>query len=252
VTPTRSGLEKMLADRLDFLIGVGHDMRAPLTGIAGFAAVLAELDAVARDATAAEAVAYIRREAQRLVELLSELLDFGQVEQGGPRLEPEPIGLVRMVGQAVEPWTSRHPSITFRLTHSGEVVVDGDFLKLHRVLANLIDNAVRHSPPGGTVTIEVGKDDEAGFVAVSDEGGGVPAADRDRVFQRFVRLDADGGNGVSAPGAGIGLYVVKGLVEAHGGSVRIEDGPGARFVVRIPLRPAEQMVAQASAGVADN
>ncbi len=84
MSPTRSEIEKMLADRLEFLIGVGHDMRAPLTGIAGFAAVLAELESVAADPTASEAVAYIRKEAQRLVELLNQLLDFGHVEQGGP------------------------------------------------------------------------------------------------------------------------------------------------------------------------
>lgn len=250
MTPTRSRLEKMLADRLDFLIGVGHDMRAPLTGIAGFAAILAELDSVTADPTAAEAVVYIRREAQRLVELLNELLDFGQVEQGVPQLEYEPIDLVSMVRQAIAPWASRHPGINFDLVEQGRVVVEGDFLRLHRVLANLIDNAVRHSPPGGTITIEVGCDDQAGFLAVADEGAGVPAAHRQRVFQRFVRLGEDADtNAGPARGAGIGLYVVKGLVEAHGGSVRIEDG--ARFVVTIPLRQPGQMTAQASVGVAD-
>jgi two-component system OmpR family sensor kinase len=247
----------MLADRLDFLIGVGHDMRAPLTGIAGFAAVLAELDSVAADPTAGEAVTYIRREAQRLVELLNQLLDFGHVEQGGPNLDREPIDLVGMARQSVEPWAIRHPQVNFKLVHHGDVVVEGDFLKLHRVLANLLDNAVRHSPDGGTITVDVGRDGSEAFVSVADEGPGVPVADRDRVFERFVRLPGDpylmGGpyqnRTRGRAGAGIGLYVVRGLVEAHGGSVSVVEGPiekgrlqgnvGALFVVKLPVRQVD-------------
>ncbi len=231
----------MLADRLEFLIGVGHDMRSPLTGIAGFAAVLAELESVLADPTASEAVAYIRKEAQRLVELLNQLLDFGQVEQGGPNLDREPIDLARMARQAVEPWVVRYPNVTFRLVHHGDAIVEGDFLKLHRVLANLIDNAVRHSPDGGTITVDVGGDGSEAFLSVSDEGAGVPVEDRQRVFQRFVRLASEIQPAEEKKrNPGIGLYVVKGLVEAHGGSVAVEEGGdegvGARFVVRLPVR----------------
>lgn len=231
----------MLADRLEFLIGVGHDMRSPLTGIAGFAAVLAELESVAADPTASEAVAYIRKEAQRLVELLNQLLDFGQVEQGGPSLDREPIDLARMARQALEPWVLRHPDVVFRLVHRGDAIVEGDFLKLHRVLANLLDNAVRHSPDGGTITVDVGGNGSEAFLSVTDEGAGVPVEDRQRVFERFVRLASESQPGEGRKrGPGIGLYVVKGLVEAHGGSVSVEDGGdegvGARFVVKLPLR----------------
>jgi two-component system, OmpR family, sensor kinase len=247
VSPTRSEIEKMLADRLEFLIGVGHDMRAPLTGIAGFAAVLAELESVAADPTASEAAAYIRKEAQRLVEMLNQLLDFGQVEQGGPDLDREPIDLVRMARQAVEPWALRYPHVMFRLVDHGDAIVEGDFLKLHRVLANLLDNAVRHSPDDGTITVEVGGDGFEAFLSVTDEGAGVPVADRERVFQRFVRLVSPTElSEEEKRGSGIGLYVVRGLVEAHGGSVSVDDSPvmegqiesgtGARFVVKLPIR----------------
>ncbi|MGQ0848662.1 MAG: sensor histidine kinase [Actinomycetota bacterium] len=258
MSPTRSEIERMLADRLDFLIGVGHDMRSPLTGIAGFAAVLSELEAVAADSTAAEAVAYIRQEAQRLVELLNQLLDFGQVEQGAPRLDREPIDLVRLVRQVIEPWAARYPEIGFRLSHQGDLIVDADFLKLHRVMVNLIDNAVHHGPPTGIVSVEMIRDGDQVVLTVIDEGVGIPAADRRRVFERFVRLDravpgragsrtSGSGRSVPArsgpgrePGAGIGLYVVKGLVEAHGGSVEVEGGEGTRLVVRLPAAPSWQ------------
>jgi len=235
LNPTRSDIERMLAARLDFLIGVGHDMRAPLTGIAGFAAVLAELDSVIADPTATEAVAYIRKEAHRLVDLLDQLLDFGHVERGEPRLDLEPIDLVRLARQVVEPWATRHPEVSFRFVHTGEVVVHGDFMKLNRVIANLLDNAVRHSPVGGSVTLEINEAGESAVLAVTDQGTGVPLRDRNRVFARFVTIPDSHPDPASVPGAGIGLYVVRGLVEAHGGTVEIEDAPGARFVVRLPI-----------------
>lgn len=215
-------------------MGVGHDMRAPLTGIAGFAAVLAELDAVANEPTASEAVAYIRQEASRLVELLNQLLYFGHVEKGMPQLEIETLDLGRLTRQAIEPLAVLYPTLSFRLVQTGEPIVAGDFLKLHRVLDNLLDNAIKHSPPKGTITIEVGAHGEEAWVAVTDEGRGVPVADRARVFDRFVRLGGDEG-----AGAGIGLYIVKGLVDAHGGTVKIEDAEGARFVVRLPVGHAD-------------
>ncbi|HUO45242.1 MAG TPA: HAMP domain-containing sensor histidine kinase [Acidimicrobiia bacterium] len=243
MTVTRTQIEKMLAERLEFLIGVGHDMRAPLTGIAGFAAVLAELDSVSCDPTAAEAVVYIRREASRLVELLNQLLDFGQLEraEGGqtvPPLELEALDLARLARQALEPWVVLNQQLSFELVSSGEVVIDGDFLKLHRVMANLLDNAVRHSPPGGSILIEVVGKDEVAELSVSDEGGGVPEGERRRIFERFVRLNGGGGHG-----AGIGLYIVKGLVAAHGGEVYVETAPagsGARFVVVLPTRAGRE------------
>jgi signal transduction histidine kinase len=219
----------MLAERLDFLIGIGHDMRAPLTGIAGFASILAELPTVAADTTASEATAYIRREAQRLVELLNQLLDFGQIEQGKPRLDNELIDLVRVAHLAIEPYATRHPHIRFDILHEEpEVMVEGDFLKLTRVLTNLIDNAVAHSPAGAVISVSVGFDDEEVVLTVQDQGKGVDPEDRFLIFERFVRRSSH------RPGAGIGLYVVKGLVEAHGGSVSVDGDQGARFEVRLP------------------
>lgn len=231
MSPTRMEIEQMLADRLDFLMGVGHDMRVPLTGIAGFATVLSELESTLTDPTASEAVAYICKEASRLVDMLNQLLYFGQVEQGMPHLEIEALDLGRLARQAMEPFAALNPSLTFHLVQNGETMVDGDFLKLHRVLGNLIDNAVKHSPPAGQITVEVGSNRQDAWMAVTDQGEGVAAADRDRIFDRFVRL-----NSRHRAGAGIGLYIVKGLVGAHGGSVTLEEADGSRFVVRLPLR----------------
>jgi two-component system OmpR family sensor kinase len=229
MTRTRSDIERMLAERLDFLIGIGHDMRAPLTGIAGFASILAELPPVSADPTASEATAYIRREAQKLVELLNQLLDFGQVEQGRPHLDHEPIDLVRLVELVVDPFAARHPEFTFELVcGEPEVIAEGDFLKLTRVVTNLIDNAVTHSPVGSVISVSVGYDDDEVVLIVQDQGKGVDPEDRVLIFDRFVRRSSH------TPGAGIGLYVVRGLVQAHGGSVSVDGDQGARFEVRLP------------------
>jgi signal transduction histidine kinase len=240
---SRSDIERMLLQRLEFLMGVGHDMRAPLTGIAGFAAVLSELDSVVGDPTAAEAVGYIRREASRLVEMLNQLLDFGRVElaQGGQpmsSLDLEPIDLARLTNQVVTPLSLLHPQLRFEVTTEGEVIILGDFLRLYRIVSNLLDNAVRHSPAGGSITVAVTRAGDSAELSVADEGPGIPLHQRERVFERFVRLP-----GTPGEGAGIGLYIVKGLTAAHGGQVRVEDAfpAGARFVVSFPAGspPAE-------------
>ncbi len=229
MNPTRSDIERMLAERLEFLIGIGHDMRSPLTGIAGFASILAELPSVSGDPTASEAAAYIRREARLLVELLSQLLDFGQVEQGQPHLEHESIDLVRLVELVVEPFALRHPDLTFRVLHDDDqVAVQGDFLKLNRIMTNLLDNAVAHSPAGTVISVSVAHDDDDVVLTVEDQGKGVNPEDRTLIFERFVRRSSE------RPGAGIGLYVVKGLVDADGGSVSVDGDQGARFEVRLP------------------
>ncbi|CAN5818825.1 hypothetical protein BH18ACT6_BH18ACT6_13160 [soil metagenome] len=210
-------------------MGIGHDMRAPLTGIAGFAAILAEQAAVASDPTAREASAYIRSEADKLVELLNQLLDFGQVEQGRPRLESEPIDLVKLVRLVIAPFAARHRGVRFEISAAEpEVTVEGDFLKLTRVVTNLIDNAVAHCPEAAAVSVSVGYDDDEVVVTVDDQGKGVNPEDRTLIFERFVRRSSED------PGAGIGLYVVKGLVDAHGGSIKVDGDHGARFQVRLP------------------
>lgn len=245
---SRSEIERMLLQRLEFLMGVGHDMRAPLTGIAGFAAVLSELDSVAGDPTAIEAVGYIRREASRLVEMLNQLLDFGRVElaQGGQAmasLELEPIDLARLTHQVVGPLTLLHPEFHFEVKAAGEVIILGDFLRLYRIVANLLDNAIRHSPPEATITVTVASEGDRAELSVEDQGRGIPPHHRERIFERFVRLPGSPGEG-----AGIGLFIVKGLTAAHGGQVRVEDAfpQGARFVVSFPAgRPPFEAVSLA-------
>lgn len=105
-----------------------------------------------------------------------------------------------------------------------------DPARFRQVLTNLVGNAAKHSPPGGTVRIEAATDGPHVVIAVEDEGPGIPEPDRERVFERFVRLDR------GAAGIGLGLYIPRALVEAMGGTIAVEDGPvGARLAVRLPV-----------------
>lgn len=206
-------------------------MRSPLSGIIGFARILADLDSVSSDRMASEAVEFIAAESQRLSDLVSQLVDLGRVELGETSLELEAIDLSKLTVRAVESARSRFPAHRFALRVGEPVVVTGDMLRLHRVVTNLVENAAVHGPSSGLVTVEVEAEGEKGLVAVSDRGAGVPDGERDRIFERFVRLDGAGG------GTGIGLYLVKALVDAHSGDVRVVDAPGggARFEVRLPM-----------------
>ncbi len=223
-------LDRAQRERTDFLVGVAHDMRSPLSGIVGFARILEEMDLVASDPMAMEAVQFIAAESQRLSDLVAQLVDLGRVDLGEATLDVESLDVAKVAHQAVESARMRFPAHSFVLRSEAAVMVQGDLLRIHRVIVNLVENAAIHGPSGGLVTVEVQEGADHALIAVSDRGGGVPDAERDRIFDRFVRLDGSGA------GTGIGLYLVKALVDAHGGAVAVTDAPGggARFEVRLP------------------
>lgn len=223
-------LDRTQRERTDFLVGVAHDMRAPLAGIIGFARILEELDVVAADQMAREAAQFIAAESERLSDLVTQLVDLGRVDLGETTLDLELLDLRKAAEQAVESMRVRFPAHRFVVRSDGPVWVEGDLLRIHRILVNLIENAAIHGPSGGLVTIELEAADDGPVIMVSDRGSGVPEPERDRIFERFVRLDG------STAGSGIGLYLVKALVGAHRGTITVGDAPGggARFVVRLP------------------
>lgn len=225
-----SQLDRAQRERTDFLVGVAHDMRSPLAGIIGFARILEELDSVSSDPMAVEAVRFIGSESQRLSDLVSQLVDLGRVDLGETTLDLEMLDLAKLAVQVVDAARGRFPAHRFAVKANEPVNIEGDMLRLHRVVANLVENAAIHGPTGGLVTVEVTSDGGEVLITVSDRGAGIPNAERDRIFERFVRLDG------STAGTGIGLYLVKALVDAHGGKISVSDAPGggARFEVRLP------------------
>jgi two-component system sensor histidine kinase BaeS len=167
--------------------------------------------------------------------LLDDLRTLSLAEAGALPLHREPVDLRSLADEVVAAHRPRATAgvVTLGVTGSGPVITSVDPVRVREILGNLVGNALRHTPSGGTVTIEVGTDGGEALLVVRDTGEGIAAADLPRVFDRFHRR-ADSG------GSGLGLAIVRDLAAAHGGSVTVESdgvpGRGATFRVRLPLR----------------
>lgn len=225
-------------DRLKntFVAAVSHELRTPLTAILGFSELLAE-EVV--DPGLSRHLDDLRREAAVLEALIGNLLDTSRLEAGLLRLNIHPVDLSTTIEQAIEVVRHAHPDRVLRSHTPGSLApIQADGVRLRQVFINLIENAAKYSPENTVVDITVaGERIEAGVrwidITVDDEGPGIAPEERQRVFERFRRLATH----EESPGTGIGLYVVRALIEAHGGSVVVEDGPqgwGTRFRITLP------------------
>lgn len=169
-------------------------------------------------------------DAMRLSRLAEDLLALARLDERGGPARREPVELDQLVQQSVERYGG---AVVVRLPAPGEgVVVTGDALDLGRVLVNLVDNALRHT--SSPVVVELRAEGADAVLTVTDDGPGIPEPDRERVFDRFTRLDS--ARSRDEGGAGLGLAIVRETVNAHGGAVHLEDAsPGLRAVVRLPL-----------------
>ncbi|NUR86288.1 MAG: HAMP domain-containing histidine kinase, partial [Nonomuraea sp.] len=216
--------------RRELVANVSHELRTP---IAGLRAVLENVVDGVSDAdptTMATALA----QTERLGRLVTQLLDLSRLDSGARLIEPEAVEVAPLLEQAVREAALAREAVLLKPSVPAELEVRADPDLLAQVLANLLDNAVRHSPSGGVVSVIAAPAASGIRVVVADEGPGIPAAARSRVFERFSRLDS--GRAADAGGAGLGLAIVKEVVELHGGSIRIDDGAGCRMVVDLPGR----------------
>jgi signal transduction histidine kinase len=173
----------------------------------------------------------------RLASLAEDLLVLARLDEHQPRpASGKPVDLVALVTEGVARSAGGRVPVTART--AGPCVVTGEAEGLRRLLRNLIDNAMRYAKSG--VEVAARCENEEAVLTVSDDGPGIPAADRERAFDRFVRLDdARSRDETQAGGAGLGLAIVRAIARAHGGSARLEAGPpGLRAVVRIPVSNA--------------
>jgi len=226
--------------RADFVSGVSHELRTPLAQIRMFSETLL-LGRVRSEREQMRSLEIIDQEARRLTHLVENLLHFSRAERLVTRLSPAPTELAPLVRQTVEAFTplaAARGVILATELHDGLVApVDADALR--QMLLNLLDNAVKYGPEEQTLTVGL-RASEGGRRAriwVDDQGPGIPAADRERIWDRFWRLERDRGSAVA--GTGIGLSVVRELVALHDGRAWAEDAPGrgARFVIDLPLMP---------------
>jgi signal transduction histidine kinase len=185
----------------------------------------------------------VKRNSDRLMRLVGDLLVAGQIEAGKLSLELEDVdvaALARDIAESVA-HSAQVKRITLMVHADSPVSVRGDRQRLSQLLSNLVANAIKFTPDEGSVDIRVREDDGACRILVSDTGIGIPPAERKNLFQRFYRASTATASGIT--GTGLGLAISKAIAESHGGTLALadEDGPGAVFVVELPLTLREEV-----------
>jgi signal transduction histidine kinase len=237
----------------DLLANVSHELKTPLTSIQGFAQAIS--DGAAGDTESIRhSAGVIQDEAQRMARMVSELLDLARIESGQIVMRREPVHLDAVLRDCAAKLALRAQQAGVKLNAQVPddlpiIIGDGD--RLAQVLTNLLDNALKHTPEGGQVTLAArplsgssivrrGKTWPAGVeVRVADTGSGIPPEDLARIFERFYQVDKSRQCG---GGLGLGLAIVKQIVEAHFGTIKAESvvGIGSRFIVTLPLDPGTE------------
>jgi signal transduction histidine kinase len=223
--------------RRELVAGIGHDLRSPLAGIRGMTDAL--LDGIVhRPAEVDEYLRRIRRETVRMAGMVEDLFQLSRATSGALRLQAGRIALGEVGSDAVaaEAATAAAAGVTVTAADPGcwPTVLASD-AELTRVLRNLLSNAIRHTPAGGTVRISAGRRGEAAWLSVQDACGGIPEADLGRVFDPGYR-GSDARTPDEGSGAGLGLAIAKALVEAQQGTITVRnEPPGCRFEIALTL-----------------
>ncbi|GGS34898.1 ATP-binding protein [Streptomyces griseoviridis] len=221
----------------ELIATVAHELRSPLTSVKGFTATLLAKWERFTDDQKRLMLETVDADADRVTRLIAELLDISRIDSGRLELRRQPVDIGAAVGRHIQAYVAAGQSADRFLLRLAQPLPDlwADPDKVDQVLSNLIENAVRHGE--GTVTIDITPapspregEDTGTSVTVSDEGPGIPEESMNRVFTRFWR-------GSKRGGTGLGLYIVKGIVEAHGGTITVGRGPrgGAEFRFTLPV-----------------
>jgi len=229
--------ERAASVRRDFVANASHELKTPVSAIVASAEAL-QIAVERGDGSAPRFAVQIEASARQLDRLVADLLDLSRLERDEPDLEP--LSLDHLVREEVERLRPMTDAIEISLTvHSTPVQVAGSRRDLAIAVRNLLDNALRHTPSGGSIEVELAPVRGEALLRVVDTGEGIPTRDIDRVFERFYRVDT--ARARATGGTGLGLAIVKHVVESHGGSVGVESelGLGSTFTVRLPLLKEE-------------
>jgi PAS domain S-box-containing protein len=217
-----------------FVSVVSHELKTPVALIKGYAETLRREDANWDRETVQDSLGVIAEEADHLTHLIDNLLEASRIQAGGLKLQPTDVSLLRLAEKVVDGFRTQTEAHVFDLDFPPDFPpVWGDPERLQEVLSNLVSNAIKYSPEGGTVWVG-GRTDQTGVtVYIADQGIGIPAEEQARIFDRFHRVES--GLHRSTEGTGLGLYLVKAIVEAHGGRVWVESAPGRGSIFMFTL-----------------
>ena len=237
----REALRASDRSKEEFLAMLSHELRNPLGALVTAARLLR--DASPDSDVYKRAQEVLERQTRQMTRLIEDLLDTSRLAMGKVTLALERIDLGQLAGSVVELWRAggrlaRHDVVV----RARPALVIGDRARFEQVISNLLDNALKFTPPGRRISVEVTSEGRFAFLCVADEGRGIDGADLERIFQPFVQGPQDESR--SEGGLGVGLALVRRIVEMQGGDVRAESegkDRGARIVVRLPLAPDESM-----------
>jgi signal transduction histidine kinase len=236
--------QQALATRDEFLSVAAHELKTPITSLRGYA----QLTLRAMDQSGGvdgdrlrHALRVVNVQTDKLTQLVAQLLDVSRIQSGRLTLEYRDADLSQLVADAVANAERQSPDHDFIVRSSQLVQISVDILRIEQVLTNLIDNAIKYSPKGGRIEVEVDMAaPQAGWVQLSvrDHGVGIPAEVLERIFERFYQVESASSH---TTGMGLGLYISRQIVELHGGRIwaEVPDGGGTRFVIALPVSPDE-------------
>jgi signal transduction histidine kinase len=227
----------------DFVANVSHELRSPLTSIKGFAQAI--LDGTAKDKEAQiKAANIIEDESKRMMRLVDDLLELSKLESGQIVMVQEPVDVKELLEHCRDIVAIRveESGLELTLDIQSTAAVTGDIDRLEQVINNLVDNALKHTPSGGRVTI-IALQPSAGFIeiTVSDSGPGIPPDQLKHVFERFYRVDTSG----TKTGTGLGLAIAREIIRAHSGNIAVLSKlkEGTQFIVTLPTIPSTTTIA---------
>lgn len=220
----------------DFVTTVSHDLRSPLTAILGYVELIERAGPLSDQQ--GEFVDRVRISVEQIANLVSDLLDLGRIEAGlDTTKERTPIGVLMhyALDSIRNPLTAKGLRLETRL-QEGLPFVNGDPIRLRQMVGNLLENAMKYTPKGGTIYVEAEAEDEQVILRIQDTGPGIPPQDQPYLFDKFFRAS---NAPTDAPGTGLGLSIVKSIVDQHNGRIWVESelGKGATFTVVLPALP---------------
>jgi signal transduction histidine kinase len=224
-------------DRLkeEFVATVSHELRTPLTSMMGFLEMIREGEAGALTSDQERFLSIVYRSSERLQRLVGDLLFVARLDASGLQLHFDRVQVDTVVGEAVESLTAlaRAREIELRADLDSVPAIRGDRERLAQLVGNLLSNALKFTPGGGTVVARTFTDDGSAVLEVEDTGIGIPTAEQERLFQRFFRSSTATAQAI--PGTGLGLVITKAIAEAHGGGVSVTSKPGEGTCFRVEL-----------------